>query len=130
MINLRRDYGSTWEGDVIIRNCTLRPCSPKNDISILYGSNDGSHDFGYPCQLPSSITIEGLLIDDSEAAEFEGYTGPSVFNSFGRTPGQAEPFPFGTKCNITLKGISVVSKKPLVIARNPDAFPGLVVVWE
>ena len=80
--------------------------------------------------LPSSVVIEGLLIDDSEAAEFEGYTGPSVFNSFGRTPGQAEPFPFGTKCNITLKGISVVSKKPLVIARNPDAFPGLVVVWE
>lgn len=130
MINLRRDYGSTWEGDVIIRNCTLRPCSPKNDISILYGSNDGSHDFGYPCQLPSSITIEGLLIDDSEAAEFEAYAGPSVFNSFGRTAGHAEPFPFGTKCKITLKGISVVSGKPLVLAPNPDAFPGFFVFQE
>lgn len=130
LINLRRDYGSTWEGDVIIRNCTLRPNSQKKGISILNGENDGSHDFGYPCQLPSSVTIDGLVIDDIKAAEIEGYAGPSVFNSFGREAGKAEPFPFGTTCKITLKGITVVSGKPLVLAPNPDAFPGFIVFQE
>ena len=128
LINLRSDYGSTWEGDVIIRNCTLRSDSSKKKVSIFNGSNDGSHNFGYPCQLPSSVIIKGLVIDDSKTAEIEGYAGSSMFNSFGRKAGKAEPFPFGTTCTITLKDITVVSGKPLAPAPNPDAFPGLVIL--
>jgi hypothetical protein len=127
LINLRRDYGSTWEGDVIIRNCTLRPYAKSKEINILNGSNDGLHDFGYPCQLPSSVTVEGLLIDDSIMAGSEDYTGPTVFNQFSRKAGKKESFPFGTNCHITLKDITVSSGKSLIISPDPKVFPGLKV---
>lgn len=130
IISLRQDYGSTWDGDIIIRNCILRPSAKNKDISIISGSNDGSHDFGYPCQLPSSVTVEGLLIDDTLASEMNDYAGPKVLSSFGRKAGNEEPFPFGTSCNVTLKDVRIVSGKPLVPVSNPGAFPGLTVKEE
>ena len=126
LVALRGDYGSTWDGDIIIRRCTLRSYPGDKEACILGGSNDGSHDFGYPCMLPSSITVEGLVIDDSGITA-KGYKGPSVLSSFGRKPGKEEPFPFGTDCKVVLKDVTVSSGKPLKAAPNPEAFPGLVV---
>ena len=28
MVSLRSDYGSSWKGDIVIRNCTFAPCNP------------------------------------------------------------------------------------------------------
>ena len=126
-INLRRDYGSTWDGDIIVRDCSLQAYSNSKELSILNGGNDGSHYFGYPCQLPSSITIERLVIDDSKITDTEKYTGPTVLSSFERKATKEEPFPFGTTCSITLKDISVTSGRPLKLAPNPDSFPGVTI---
>ena len=124
LISLRRDYGSTWDGDIILRNCTMQAYPKSTEASIISGENDGSHNFGYPCQLPSSITIEGLVIDDSQITDTEKYTGPTVLTSFEREAGKEEPFPYGTTCKITLKDVSVTSGRPLILAPNPEAFPG------
>jgi hypothetical protein len=33
---------------------------------VMFGAgNDGMHDFGYPCSLPHTISIEGLFVDDA-----------------------------------------------------------------
>ena len=127
LLSLRSDYGSTWDGDIIIRNCTLKAYPGSKELSIVNGINDGSHDFGYPCQLPSSITVDGLVIDDSQITDTEKYTGPTVLSSFGRKASQEEPFPFGTECKITLKDVSVTSGRTLKLVTNPEAFPGLAV---
>ena len=124
LVSLRRDYGSTWDGDIIIRDCTLKAYPKNKELSIINGANDGSHDFGYPCQLPSSITIDGLVIDDSQITDTEKYTGPTILTSFDREAGKEEPFPFGTTCKITLKDVSVTSGRPLILAPDPDVFPG------
>ncbi len=55
LIWLRSDYGSTWEGDIVIKNCTLN-----GGATVIDGSNSGNHNFGYPCCLPSSLTVDGL----------------------------------------------------------------------
>lgn len=67
-INLRSDYGSTWNGDVVIKNCTWIPNSGKgvSNNAIIGGSYSGFHYFGYECYMPKSITIEGLTVDDSK----------------------------------------------------------------
>ena len=127
MISLRGDYGSTWDGDIIVRDCIMKAYPKNKELSLIYGFNNGSHDFGYPCQLPSSITIERLIIDDSQVTDTEKYTGPTVLHSFERKAEEEEPFPFGTTCKITLKDVSVTSGRPLKIAPNPEAFPGLTV---
>ena len=127
LVSLRRDYGSTWDGDIILRNCTLQAYPTSKEASIINGANDGSHDFGYPCQLPSSVTIEGLVIDDSRITDTEKYTGPIILSSFDRKAEDEEPFPFGTACKITLKDFSVTSGKTLILAPNPEAFPGVTI---
>lgn len=118
----------TGEGDMILRNCTMRAYPTSKEVSLISGANDGSHDFGYPCQLPTSVTIETLVIDDSHITDTEKYTGPTVLTSFERKEVKEEPFPFGTKCNITLKDITVTSGRPLILAPNPEAFPEVTIL--
>ncbi len=77
-LNLRGDYGSTWDGDIIFRNNTWYPNAAAKAPSFIGGSNAGDHDFGFPCYIPHKITIDGLLICDGCANE--GYVGASLFN--------------------------------------------------
>jgi hypothetical protein len=80
-INLRSDYGSTWEGEIIIRNCEFLPRNgSRSDAVLLGGSYSGQHNFGYTCSMPRKITIEGLVIDDSNHGT--GYQGPKIFANF------------------------------------------------
>ena len=127
LIALRNDYGSTWDGDIIVRNCTLKPYADSEYANIIRGDNKGLHYFGYPCSLPSTLTVEGLVIDDS-AVTSKKYTGPTVLSSFSRKAGAEERFPFGTDCKVSLSGVTVSSGKPISVAPNPDAFPGLTVI--
>lgn len=59
MINLRSDYGSSWEGDIIIRNSSLCPNS-SSDVYVIGGSNKSNHNFGYICYMPTNVIIDGL----------------------------------------------------------------------
>ncbi len=75
-IALRGDYGATWNGDVVIRNCTWipnlgQPATAKN--ALIGGYFSGRHDFGYDCYMPQHVTIEGLCVKDGEHGE--GYDG-------------------------------------------------------
>lgn len=64
IVNLRDDYGSTWEGDIIIRNCRFKPIKETN-CYLIRGKNGGEHDFGYVCHMPRTVTIEGVYADTS-----------------------------------------------------------------
>lgn len=59
-VDLRADYGSTWNGDIIIRNCKYYP----TDLStnIINAENSEDHDFGYTCYLPQKVEIDGLFM--------------------------------------------------------------------
>lgn len=59
-IALRSDYGSAWNGDLIIRNCKFYP----NGVSshIIDAENTEDHDFGYTCYLPQKIEVDGLYV--------------------------------------------------------------------
>ena len=77
-LNLRSDYGSTWDGDIIFRNCTWYPASHNASPSFIGGSNSGGHDFGFPCYMPHNVTIENLRICDTCGPE--NYAGAQIFN--------------------------------------------------
>lgn len=59
-VDLRPDYGSTWNGDLIIRNCKFYP----TDVSshIINAENSEDHDFGYTCYMPQRIEIDGFFV--------------------------------------------------------------------
>ncbi len=59
-IALRSDYGSTWNGELIIRNCKFYPTGVSSHI--IDAENTEDHDFGYTCYLPQKIEIDGFYV--------------------------------------------------------------------
>jgi len=122
-IGLREDYGSTWSGNITIRNC--RFVSEQGGI-ILNGSNDGQHDFGYPCTMPGRLVVEGLKIEDGTASK----KGPVVFGNFnpGFTSAEKQPFPYAITREVVLKKITTTSGKPVTLSDNDILFRSVKVV--
>lgn len=59
-VDLRSDYGSTWNGDLIIRNCKFYPTGIASHI--IKAENSEDHNFGYTCYLPQKVDIDGLYV--------------------------------------------------------------------
>ena len=126
MINLRGDYGSTWEGDVIIRNCEFIPRNGKpGDAVLVRGSYSSEHDFGYTCYMPKKIVIDGLVIDDRNSRE--GYDGPRVFGEFNSSYASEEfeksqKYPYVITEEVTVRNLEVKSGKSLQVSSNQFMF--------
>lgn len=128
-INLRGDYGSTWQGEIVIQNCTFVPaCGRPVSASLISGSNDGQHDFGYTCYMPERISIDGLHIDDSRHPK--GYRGPTIFADFNPRFTDAtyrEKYPYVKTREVILNDVSTASGKPLRTSKNPVMFKEVIV---
>lgn len=59
-VALRSDYGSTWNGELIIRNCKFYPTGVSSHI--IDAENTEDHNFGYTCYLPQRIEIDGFYV--------------------------------------------------------------------
>lgn len=129
LINLRSDYGSTWQGNLLIRNCVFVPSGNQmTSASLIGGSYSGEHDFGYTCYMPERITIETLRIDDSKHAE--GYQGPTIFANFNpkmTDDSYVEKYPYVKTREVILKNVTIVSGKALRNSENPFMFKSVKV---
>ena len=121
---LRRDYGSTWQGNLMIRNCVFAPNEiTPSGINIIGGFNSGQHDFGYSCYMPNQIIIEDLHIKDSDHSD--SYKGPTVFEDFNpqmTNQTYQELFPYIKTKYVLLKNIIIDSKMPLRKSDNRFMF--------
>jgi len=67
VVNLRGDYGSTWDGELFIKNVTWYPLKRVSGRpAVIVGANAGEHDFGFACSLPHRIFIENLYVYDAQ----------------------------------------------------------------
>jgi len=124
LINLRSDYGSTWQGEFIFRDCVFIPaCGRPTSATLIAGSYSGQHDFGYTCHMPERIVIENLRIDDSNHPE--NYQGAAIFSNFNprRTDeSHVEKYPYVITREVVLKNVTTASGKPLRRSDNPFMF--------
>jgi hypothetical protein len=124
LVNLRADYGSTWQGEFVIRNCTFVPEGGKPaSAALISGSYSGQHDFGYICYMPERITIENLHIDDSNHPE--DYQGPAIFTDFNpqmTDDSYQEEFPYVRTREVILRNVTTASGKALRLSNNPFMF--------
>jgi hypothetical protein len=123
-VDFRSDYGSTWRGEFIIRNCVFVPSSIRRGSANLFGgSNSGKHDFGYTCYMPERITIDTLQIEDSSHPK--DYRGPAIFANFNRSYTKAsykEKYPYIKTKQVVLKNVTTASGKPLRVSDNTVMF--------
>jgi hypothetical protein len=130
LINLRSDYGSTWQGEIFIRNCIFVPAGGRQtSASLIGGSNSGQHDFGYTAYMPERITIETLHIDDSKHPA--DYPGPAILANFNpnmNDDSYQEKFPYIRTREVILRDVTVASGKALKISDNPFMFKHVKVI--
>lgn len=121
LIAFRGDYGSPWDGDVVVRNSRWvpPPRRTKGPLVMFTAENDGTHDFGYPCSMPRVVRIEGLQIEDGWAREADG---PGLFffgNPLGE-PREERPFPYRLTERIEVTDLQTASGRAPGVSPNPD----------
>ena len=130
LINLRSDYGSTWEGEFIIMDCIFIPAGGnKTSASLISGSYSGQHDFGYTCYMPERITIENLRLEDSNHPD--DYQGPAIFANFNPEmidESYTEQYPYVKTKEVFLKNVSTASGKDLRLSDNLFMFKDVRIV--
>jgi len=75
LIRLRGDYGSTWNGDINIINCTHKYMGDGRFKLLNYSvSKDGDklHDFGYDLYMPN-LYVENLTLDCESKKDIDTY---------------------------------------------------------
>ncbi|WP_297091570.1 hypothetical protein [uncultured Draconibacterium sp.] len=132
LINLRSDYGSTWEGEFIIRDCIFIPNTGESGkVNLINGFYSGQHNFGYTCYMPEKITIENLVIDDSN---YTGeYKGPAIFANFNpenTSDSYVELYPYVKTKVLKLKNVNVHSGKKFRLSDNEYMFNEVRLVEE
>ena len=128
-INLRPDYGSTWRGEFVFRNCVFVPaCGKPVTASLIGGSYSGQHDFGYTCYMPERIIIDTLCIGDTR--HLNNYPGPAIFANFNRRfidDSYVEKYPYIKTKEVILKNVTTASGKPLRLSDNSFMFKDVIV---
>ncbi len=114
-VDLRADYGSTWNGDLIIRNCKFYPTGIENNIVNAENSED--HDFGYTCYMPQRIEIDGLFV---HSAGFNFLF--SMVNSKHLTKFYDAEYPVVAPKEITVRNFSDLTLGKLFVSPNTAIF--------
>ena len=129
-VSLRGDYGSTFEGEFIIRNCEYVPRhGAQADAILIGGNNSGQHDFGYTCYMPRKITIDGLIINDANPVK--NYRGPKIFAPFNgayTSEEYVEKFPYMITEELEIRNLTIKSGKPYFVSNNSFLFRNVKVV--
>jgi len=136
LVSFRQDYGSTWEGDLVIRNCRWIPACGNTTWPHMIGvRNDGMHDFGYPCSMPTEVTVDGLFVDDTNHPEdYQGmyfFTDPDAGGGIDDiTLTEERPFPYAPCQKVTVRGLTTASGKKPRISPNEEVGAKTVVIEE
>ncbi len=108
LISFRSDYGSTWDGEVEVRNSRwVPPGRAGRTLAMFRMSNDGTHDFGYPCSMPRVVRIDGLTVEDGGRGE--EYAGMYIFSDPLGAPREERPFPYRLTERLEVRGLKTVS---------------------
>lgn len=124
LIRFREDYGSIWDGEVLVRNCRWIP--PTRNAVMFRTENDGAHDFGYPCAMPRVIRIEGLLVDDSKHKDKHLGVLYFVDSIAGSRPDR--PFPYRLIERLEVSNLKTASGLPPRVSNSPEVTKAIKVV--
>ena len=133
-IALRDDYGSFWNGNITVRNCTWTPTGwdrqviHTGNVVMLRGYNTGDHDFGYPCAMPTVLTVDGLDINDENLSEESKVFILPWYD--GTYDNGNKPFPYVTVKSAVLKNITAKSGRKYIVAPEAKMYPDLKVTEE
>jgi len=127
LVSFREDYGSTWDGEILIRNSRWIPPAGRASRPVMFGMrNDGTHDFGYPCSMPRVIRIDGLFVDDS--GRDGNYQGITIFSDPSGSSRGKPQFPYRLTERLEIRGLDTASGLPPRVCDNAAVTKAVKVV--
>lgn len=117
-INLRCDYGSTFDGNITIRNCKFDTMA--KNIRVVSENNEGDHNYGYPCYYARSITVDGLSIICNKELSADDMRFSIL--SDGKGTNAEMPFPYIPPETLTVSNVKADNGLNYVISYNPENF--------
>lgn len=121
---LRPDYGATWTGNITIKNCIWNPTGTGR--SIFYSINEENHDFGYLCTEPSTLTIDGLYVNDEDFGDEPLYIAPKYRGG----DGESAHFKYGTTREIYIKNLKSSRGAKVEICSDPHLYLETNIIYE
>ena len=101
-LELREDYGSTWNGTITIRNSKHIPSCNRDSVRFIQYKNLCDWDFGYDCHICNQLTIENYLLDDSGVDYSKNSNSiPIIANYSTRNTNTDFKYYFPTSINLT-----------------------------
>ncbi|MCL2410975.1 MAG: Ig-like domain-containing protein [Treponema sp.] len=122
-IQLRLDFGSKWDGDVIIRNCIFIPAVTWS--RIIHTGNPGNHDHGYVAYFPHNITIDGFTILET-AITLDGPI--TLVGGVASAPGAQFPYVIDSTINIYTQRFTTGRNPPWQVSNDPTIANRITVV--
>lgn len=110
-VGLREDYGSNFDGKLIIKGCFWKPSSVYNN-ELIRARNSGDHDFGYECHMTSELVIDDFLIDD------EGMENVYIFPAYDEGGLETKPFPYHMPQKFDIKNVRTTGGKEVILYKN------------
>ena len=120
-ISLRGDYGSHWDGNITVKNCTWTPAT--QNMRVLGAWNKGMHDFGYECSMPRSLSISGLKVNDTEF-DLPVY----IFGMYDDEYTDNKPFPYAPCEILAIRDVELASGKDYQIIQKPKLLGDIQIV--
>ncbi len=114
-IDLRSDYGSTWNGELIMRNCKFYPTGIASHI--IKAENSEDHNFGYTCYLPEKVEIDGFFVHRIGI----NYLFTKV-NPNHKSESFSAEYPVVTPKEITVKDFSCLFFGDIKVSQNKSMF--------
>ena len=132
-LELRRDYGSNWRGDIIIRNCTWylltenRYFPKQEERTVVWVENGGKHYFGYDCYLTESVEIDGLTVKEDSVTNvplsiFKSYVPP-----YDTEDGERKYRPILPR---SVKVKNIITERDVQLCERPELMVGTKFVLE
>ena len=123
--SLRPDYGSTWTGNISIKDCTWYPRSANRSMFSSWNTED--HDFGYFCCEPSRVCVDGLHVNDGVFGGKAVYLLPK----FTDQPTDIEKLAYyGRVKQLCIKGLTTESGITPELSERPELYPDTEVIYK
>ena len=125
---LRPDFGSTWKGNITLRNCTLNAIDPSGGSAVIFTAyNEGDHDFGYPCSMPTTLTLDNITVNDELLEPDKKIFLLAWYDSFKT---EKKPYPYDTVKKLVIKNFKTTSGRKYTLSPYDERYPGLEVTEE
>ncbi len=123
-IELRGDYGSIWDGNLTIRNCSWIPSNP--DCSLINGWNSGDHDYGYDCYMPHRIEIDGFKVLNGKHKDAPNVL-VNILGVYDKEYFSGKPYPYYPTEELIVKNFEVEAGDGYGISKNMELYKNLTV---